>query len=445
MADVAAAFIAGHQAGDAHRQHEQALEESKLQQTILKHQLDALKIQDKVRARDMAIQNGQLTSGQPRASYAPADFATEMVNSMGQSAGQPDLLPTQVPGIPEMGVSGISLPRQTLEQVIAAHEAGKLRELAMKPLKVNEAERVILPGTGQVIAEGAARTPPPVQLQQKMVRLKGVGDVPVNFNPVTGQSFYNGQDVSGKITDIPNATGQGSTLEALSPEAVQDTAMRYHIFGTGAIPSRIGESDRIRILNENAKINSALGQSPAVAIQRQLAVKADGASLNRATILADASRAAAAKAEPQADLIVTLSNKVGRTGIPALNKALLAGKREIAGDTDATLLLGALTEFTAEYAKIIEGSANSSAGASVESRRKAEQLVTSAMSKGTLDAQIKQMKQIMDWTIQGYDATIAGISDRIGGGTTGAPGAPSPARSSGQREIVYDLNGKPIQ
>lgn len=250
---------------------------------------------------------------------------------------------------------------------------------------------------------------------------------------VTNRAGIRVPDVQG--VEVPQTAGAQADEIDLSQDAVRDTAMRYHLFGASAIPTRINERDRKLILNENAKINTALGQSPAVAIQKQLALKADAASLTRATTLADASRAAQSKAEPQADLIVQLSDKVGRTKWPILNKAILAGKTTIEGDTDATLLLGALTEFTAEYAKIIEGSANSSAGASVESRKQAHSLVTAAMSKGTVKAQIAQMKQIMNWAIQGYDATIEGIGNRMTASGTPAAAPPGDGKTPAPTKI----------
>lgn len=219
----------------------------------------------------------------------------------------------------------------------------------------------------------------------------------------------------------------GDSVTDMTPEGIDDTAMRYHIAGASALPTRINEDKRTRIINRNAEINAALGQKPIDAIVKGLAMKSDAASLTRSTTLADASRASQAKAEPLADLIGRLSETVGRTGIPLINQAILAGKTQIAGDTNASLLLNALTEFTAEYAKIVEGSANSSGGATVEGRRAAASLVTGAMAKGTVKAQLAQMKQIMNWSIQGADLARETIQNRMtAAGTPAAVTPPAP-------------------
>lgn len=441
MADVAAAFISGHQAGQAKLAHDQSLEDSKLQQQILKHQMDRLKLDDKLRLRGIQIEQAKMTSGQPLASYGAQDRAPDRVDTMGNAIpGTPQLMPANIPGIPEAGLSDFAMPRQTREEERAAQLQDFLQKLSVTPVDVAPGHQYGMPGQPPLISVPPnplrpANTPNSQEANFLLDGKSVKGDYIPGQNGQPGHYFYNGQDVTGpRVGVIPTAATSGNEID-LTPEAIADTAMRYHVLGNAALPTRISGAERVKILNENARINKALGQTPALAIQKQLSLKSDASSLTRATTLADASRAAAAKAEPQADLIVELSDKVGRTKFPVVNAALLAGKRQILGDDDATLLLGALTEFTAEYAKIIEGSAASSGGASVESRRKAESLVTDAMSKGTLKKQIDQMKQIMAWSLGGYDAAIEGIKTRmIGAG----------ASTSAPKEILYDLKGNVI-
>lgn len=63
MADVTAAFLQGHAAGQAEREHNAALEQNKLHAMILKHQLDALKIDDAMRGQQIAASLLQLREG----------------------------------------------------------------------------------------------------------------------------------------------------------------------------------------------------------------------------------------------------------------------------------------------------------------------------------------------------------------------------------------------
>lgn len=81
MSEVADRFIqafqAGHQSKLAQEEHDQRMADSKLTQTLLKHKVDELKLQDQLAARNLAVQNAQLMQGQPgRTKTAAADLGT---------------------------------------------------------------------------------------------------------------------------------------------------------------------------------------------------------------------------------------------------------------------------------------------------------------------------------------------------------------------------------
>jgi hypothetical protein len=75
MADVMSAFLQGHQFAQAESQHQQQLEENKLRTLVLKHEIDRMKIDDQIRARDLSKQNLDLLHGQPAADI-PSDAVT---------------------------------------------------------------------------------------------------------------------------------------------------------------------------------------------------------------------------------------------------------------------------------------------------------------------------------------------------------------------------------
>lgn len=205
----------------------------------------------------------------------------------------------------------------------------------------------------------------------------------------------------------------------LEPDAVDYTATQYRILGPSGIPTRIGEADKTRILNTAAKQAKALGQSPAQAVQKQAAYKADASSLTKMTNMAASAEAFETKANAQAELVRSLSSKVGRTDWPLVNGALLTGK-ELTGDTDAHLFANGLLTFTNEYAKIMEGATGSSAGSSVSARQDATKLISKALKDDTIDKTLNQMQWEMRQTREGYRATIDHISERMGG----APASP---------------------
>jgi hypothetical protein len=175
---------------------------------------------------------------------------------------------------------------------------------------------------------------------------------------------------------------------------------------TGAMPSLGNGNGQIKaaIINAAAKQTKALSQSPAVAIQKQAARKADGAALTAMTKASAAAESFETKAIAQADIVRGLSNKVSRTQFPIINGALLAGQRDIAGDANTQLLFNALTTFTSEYAKIVEGSTGSAAGSSDAARRAAASLISASLNKGTLAQTLDLMQKEMRLTVQGYGA-----------------------------------------
>lgn len=211
-------------------------------------------------------------------------------------------------------------------------------------------------------------------------------------------------------------TGTG----ALTDEGVDYAATQYRV--TGVMPPMgMGNSQaRAAIINKAAEQSRVLGQSPAAAIQKQSAFKADASSLTKIRQMQNSAEAFKEKALGQSQIIADLSNKVARTKWPIINSALQAGRTEIAGDQDATKLANAITTFAAEYAKIMEGSTGSAAASSDSSRRAAERLINPAMNKGTITGVLDLMKREMDLTQQGYNTTIDHITSRMGGNPASA-------------------------
>lgn len=92
-------FLRGHAAGQAEKEHEQQLEQNKLHMLVLKHQIDGLKIEDQIRARELAKQNLDFLHGQPDADI-PSDAVTTQ---------QPNLPATNLAGM----MTGLIRDRQT--------------------------------------------------------------------------------------------------------------------------------------------------------------------------------------------------------------------------------------------------------------------------------------------------------------------------------------------
>lgn len=242
-------------------------------------------------------------------------------------------------------------------------------------------------------------------------------------------------DDANRHKPVVNVNTAGAGAGALDADGLDYAATEYRV--TGRMPALgMGNGQaRAAIVNGAAKQAKALGQSPAAAIQRQAAQKADGASLTKMTAMKSAAESFEMKATAQADKVVELSNKVDRTSWPLVNAAILAGKTEIAGNSQATQLLNAVSSFTAEYAKIVEGSTGSSQGSSDAARRMTERLLNAKMSKGTVKDVVDLMKWEMSQTVKGYDATIGHISERMGGNVPAAAPASGGVTEGAQQAI----------
>src|SRR6185369_10988242 len=312
---------------------------------------------------------------------------------------------------------GASLVNDTTGAVIAqgAPKAKTQAELAA------DAANPQSPTQAQSAAALDRLHPQPVTSRQDKNLLLDGHPAVVSYDPKADKYYRGGQEIAvDRLKPIPAASTTGSTGPngGLDPDAVDYTATQYRILGPGGIPTRIEGPDRVKILNTAAKQAKAFGETPAQAVQKQAAFKADAASLTQMQKMASSADAFETKANAQADLIASLSNKVSRTTSPLFNSWLLSGKKTVLGDTNTQLLFNALDTFTTEYGKIMSGSTGSVAAGSDAATRKAEGLISAALGKGTLQSTIDQMKWELNQTRNGYDAAIAHITDRMGGAPT---------------------------
>ncbi len=333
----------------------------------------------------------------------------------------------------------------TAEAAKEAAKGPKTREIRTRNADGSESVQIVEDKPNQSFTSSAPPAPEP-SLQSENVLLDGKPAM-VTFNPKTGRRFNAaGEDVSDRVKPLPPASviypkpeaPAGSSPSDLTPEGVEYAATQYRV--TGQMPSLgMGKTPaRAQIINKAAEQARILGQTPAAAIQKQAAFKADGSALKRMQELSAGAEAAENKAIGQIDLIKDLSTKVPRTQIPLINSAILNGKINVLGDSNAQQLANAIQTFSNEYGKIIEGSTASVAGASESARKASGKLVSASMNPKTLDDVLTLMQKEMDLTLGGYGATIDHITTRMGG-TPAAQPAPSnaPAAPAGGMPLTY--------
>ena len=176
--DIIRAFQAGRQMKQAREDEARAVEDRQIEKDLLKHRLAQMATEQKLqtwqRSRAAQLQNVDLMSGQPQASYPDSaieglrgarDLSSVMAGFPGQpgpsvpvAANQPlPLKPVTIPGFADYGVSDVQVRPQTLEQQIAARIADARLKEAMTvrpPVSVPRGGSLVDPRTGRVIAKG---------------------------------------------------------------------------------------------------------------------------------------------------------------------------------------------------------------------------------------------------------------------------------------------------
>lgn len=344
-------------------------------------------------------------------------------------------IPTLVPTLTEhekkwLLTNDLSDPHRIPDSIIAKAEAHARERLKQgKSPFADESESAAwkqfqadaLENSPAVKAKLAKETKDAADLEHTKAETDKLKNPPVPKKPdytINGQRFSGDGTPIGKT--VPPQKGANGTspdglgANALTPDAVDYVATAYRILGTAGIPTRLDETEKKRIINAATEQAKILGQSPAVAIQRQAAYKSDAKALDQMRKMSSSAESFENKALAQADLVRDLSAKVDRTQIPLINAALLSGKANF-GDSNTQQLYNAITTFTSEYAKIMEGSTGSAAGSSDSARKASERLIAAKMNKGTVNDVLALMQKEMRYTINGYGATIDHITERMGG------------------------------
>lgn len=206
---------------------------------------------------------------------------------------------------------------------------------------------------------------------------------------------------------IAKASKPGET-STLTPEAVHNAGMDYYL--THNLPPRLSPAERSAILNEAATIAKDNGDTAEETALRGQANKATQTAINDIT----KRRSLVATFEKDADkrlaLILELSAKTDRTGMPALNRWLNAGRKNIEGDEDVNNLNSAMVGAQAELAKVLSGSLGN-AGVSDAARAEAQQIINTAMSDGQIKSLVPVLRRELKYKLDSYDETIKELKE----------------------------------
>lgn len=184
-------------------------------------------------------------------------------------------------------------------------------------------------------------------------------------------------------------------MGALTKDAVEMAADRYRIDGT--LPSNLGRGTQgsrntALILGRAAEKAKESGDDGEAARLRQIANKASSTALGQLSKQEAMVGAFEKNFNKNVDLAIEQSKKVDRTGVPVINRWLLAGKKNIGGDPDVAVLDTAIKASVNEYTKIISGAMGNAAMAEGEIK-KVEGLLSSASTDRQVIAVLNFMKK----------------------------------------------------
>ena len=282
------------------------------------------------------------------------------------------------------GVAGSTGPDDAIKRLMAIGTPAAI-EIASKLKGLREPSQVVVPGGALVQGGKEIYKNPPNPLKPEPPRTRNrfdgttviqeeqtpegwreIGRGP-RFNPVTG--------------DAPSITGD--TLEM--------DAWRYLTDGT--LPPNMGRGTQgakqaANIRNRSSELAKEMGMDPSEIRFGNLTNKAAVSAISqlgraRAQILQFEKTAMA-----NADIALAQSNKVDRTGVPLINKYLLAPvKTQLMNDPEFLKLHNATETFISEYARVMGGgygAAQTTEGA----QQRAHTLLNSAHTKEQFEALI---------------------------------------------------------
>lgn len=241
-------------------------------------------------------------------------------------------------------------------------------------------------------------------------------------DPITGNVVYKYSPAFGKAaikTDSKETSGggfKGVEVIPLSPEGLETAANAY--IQTGQIPNvgMGGASNRVQIINRAGQILKERAGTGKVDITPLITnaanTKANTASLAQLRKQADNIMAFEKKANMDAEQVLKTGQEVYRTGMPVVNKAILAAKNRALGDKDIPPFALAIRTFINEYARIT----TSITGGSVTSdtaRKEIEDLLYPNMTEKQLQATIAQAQVEMKNRIDAYELQFKQIDERM--------------------------------
>lgn len=343
-----------------------------------------------------------------------------------------------------------------------------MQALAQDPNFVAGATAIGLPHPGQIDDFSKATDEQVRQQATELARAMGVAPPAEGYTLGEGQVRFDAQGrqiAAGptKESTIPagyRKNAEGTGLEAipggpadksrigslLTAEGLDLAAQEY--LNTGKLPAGLGKDSsgtNAKIISRSAEIAAANGDDAKAAALRRAGFVASKTALAKLTSQRTLVGAFERTALKNLEIALAESQKVDRTGVPVLNRWLLAGKKSIGGDVEVGRFHAALTSALNEYAKVLSG-ATGAAGISDAARKEAESLLSTANTPDQVAGIIDIMKREMANREAGFAEQEAQLQESMTGrpnvgvapaatSAPAAPGAPAGTAAPGQWKI----------
>lgn len=273
----------------------------------------------------------------------------------------------------------------------------KLQQKDTAPIKMGKEDRLFAPGTYKELISAAPEKP-----DKPHAPPAGFTRGPDGQLSVDPEWFR----VSKELRAAGRAPAGGGVPDAnleLSADAIDIAAERY--LHDGTLPpmgmGRQGTAGRTKILGRAAELAKAAGISGEDLRVGQVANKANAGALLQLTKQEQAVGNFEKTAVRNLDIALEQSNKVNRTGIPVLNRWIMAGQKELLGDPEVSAFHVANETFVSEYAKIMSGSMGNTV-VSDSLRKEVHSMLATKNTKEQYKAATDIMRREMKNRIEGF-------------------------------------------
>jgi hypothetical protein len=269
------------------------------------------------------------------------------------------------------------------------------------------------------------------------------GSLPIGQSPDSVAS--NALTLRGQnMVDARKAQELQGAEEAFTPQAIANAAARYNTDGT--LPpmgmGKAGTMGRAAILNQAAILAQQSGLSGDDQRVAQLGNKANAAALSKLQTQQTMVGAFEKNANKNADMALSLSGQVDRTGVPIFNAWMQAGQKSVTGNAKLAEFHASNETFVNEYAKIMSGSMGNTA-VSDSARNQAHSLLNTAQTPEAYAAVVNRLKLEMQNRMAGFEEEKQALRGSMSTGYK--PPAPAVAPAAVKTPVASGmLNGRKV-